>query len=109
MRAWVILLIVAAASPAAADRDLCPPNARFRGATVDLDVKSADIHDVFRLLSDVGKVNIVVPDKVQAKVTLKLRRVPWDQIACTVAAVHQLDITVNGNVLMVTPRAPAPK
>ena len=81
------------------------PNARYRGATVDLDVKDANIHDVYRLLADVGKVNIVVPDTVTGKVTMKLKRVPWDQIACTVAAVYQLDVTVDGNVIMVMPRA----
>lgn len=106
MRAWMIALAMALATRVAhADRDLCPPNAQFRGAPVDLDVKGADIHEVYRLLADVGRVNIVVPDDVRGKVTLRLKRVPWDQIACTVAAVHRLDITVNGNVLLVMPRS----
>ena len=93
-----------AASPARAERELCGRGAVYRGALIDLDVTRADIHEVFRLLADVGKVNIVVPDDVKAKVTLKLRRVPWDQVACTVAAVHRLSITVDGNVLLVMPR-----
>jgi type IV pilus assembly protein PilQ len=108
MRALVVVAILGvSAGTAAADRDMCAANARYRGAPVDLDVKDADIHDVYRLLADVGRVNIVVPDRIKAKVTLKLRRVPWDQIACTVAAVHRLDITINGNVLLVMPREPA--
>lgn len=86
---------------------MCAPNTRFRGAVLDLDVKHADIHDVYRLLSDVGRVNIVVPDDVKGKVTLRLKRVPWDQIACTVAAVHRLDLTLNGNVVLVLPRPAA--
>jgi type IV pilus assembly protein PilQ len=83
---------------------MCPANARYRGTLIDLDVKRADIHDVFRLLSEVGRVNIVVPASVKAKVTLRLQRVPWDQVACTVAAAHGLAITVTGNVLLVRPR-----
>jgi type IV pilus assembly protein PilQ len=59
---------------------------------------------VFRLLGDVGRVNIVVPETVKARVTLRLKQVPWDQVACTVAAAHRLAITVNGNVLLVTER-----
>jgi type IV pilus assembly protein PilQ len=102
VRALLILMLLA--SPAWADRDMCPPNARYRGKAIDLDVKGADIHEVYRLLGDVGRVNIVVPETVKARVTLRLKRVPWDQVACTVAAAHQLAITVNGNVLLITAR-----
>ncbi len=93
-----------ATRPAHAERDLCAPNSKYRGAAIDLDVKNADLHDVFRLVSDVARVNVVLPDAVKGKVTLRLRRVPWDQVACTVAAVHRLVITVQGNVLLVTAR-----
>ncbi len=102
MRALAILLFLA--GTASADRDLCAANAKWRGATVDLDVKSADIHDVLRLLADVGKVNLVISDDVAGKVTLRLKRVPWDQIACTVAAVHKLQIRVQDTILMVSKR-----
>ena len=95
------IVLALACGQARADRDLCAKNTRFRGATIDLDLKAADLHDVFRLISDVGRVNIVVPDDVTGKVTLRLKRVPWDQVACTVAAVHRLAITVQGNVLLV--------
>jgi type II secretory pathway component HofQ len=105
MRALVIGFVVASGT-AHADRDLCEPGTRYRGAAVDLDVKDANIHDVYRLLGDVGRVNIVLPDDVTGKVTLRLKRVPWDQVACTVAAVHRLAITVNGNVLLITKREP---
>jgi type IV pilus assembly protein PilQ len=105
MRALAIVVaVMSLAGVARADRDLCAPGTRFRGAPLDLDIKAADIHEVFRLLADVGKVNLVVNDKVAGKVTLRLKRVPWDQIACTVAAVHKLTITVQGSILMVTKR-----
>jgi hypothetical protein len=28
--------------------------------------------------------------------------VPWDQVTCTIAAVHKLVVTVDGNVVLVT-------
>ena len=105
MRAVVIAAIVLGlAGSAAGDRDLCAPGTRFRGALLDLDLTAADIREVFRLLAEMGKVNVVVNDQVDGKVTLRLKRVPWDQIACTVAAVHKLRIVVSDSILMVTRR-----
>lgn len=84
-----------------ADRDMCARGMKYRGQAIDLDVKDADIHDVYRLLADVGNVNIVVPGDVSGRVTLRLKRVPWDQVACTVASVHKLSLTAQGNVVLV--------
>ena len=107
MRALVILIAACAtcASAAADERELCTKGGAYRGPAMDLDVKDADVHDVYRLLSDVGRVNIVIADDVRARVTLRLKRVAWQQIACTIAAVHKLQILVDGNVLLVRPRA----
>lgn len=107
MRALAIALAMAllAVVPAAAEagRDACPRDARYRGRTIDLDVKDAGLQEVFRLIATVGGVNIVVPDDVRGTVTLQLRRVPWDQVLCTVAAVKRLTVTVDGTVYLVRP------
>jgi type IV pilus assembly protein PilQ len=100
----VVIGMLLASTPAAADHELCVRGAKHRGKTLDIDVKDADIKDVFRLLADVGDVNLVVPDDVAGRVTLKLERVPWDQVACTVAAVNKLTITVQGTILIVARR-----
>jgi type IV pilus assembly protein PilQ len=99
--ALVLLLVVALPMPAHADRDMCKPGTKYRGASIDLDVKDADIHDVMRLLADVGNVNIVVADTVTGKVTLKLKHVAWDLAACTIARVHKLEMRVEENVVLV--------
>ncbi|HTL37253.1 MAG TPA: hypothetical protein VL326_29165 [Kofleriaceae bacterium] len=99
--ALVLLLVVALPTPAHADRDMCKPGTKYRGASIDLDVKDADIHDVMRLLADVGNVNIVVADTVTGKVTLKLKHVAWDLAACTIARVHKLEMRVEENVVLV--------
>jgi len=108
MRWLAVVMLLAAATPARADRDLCAPGAKHHGATLDLDVKGADVHDVFRLLADVGRANLVVSDTVVGKVTLRLKGAPWDQAACTVASLYHLRITVQESILLVTP-ASAPK
>lgn len=104
MRALVLLGMLSGLAHAE-DRELCAKGAVHRGPALDLDVKGADVHDVYRLLSDVGRVNIVIADDVRAKVTLRLKRVAWQQVACTIAAMHRLQITVDGNILLVRPRA----
>lgn len=93
-----------AATPASAGRDPCARGARPRGAPIDLDVKGADVREVFRLLADVGRINLVIGEGVTGTVTLRLRRVAWDRIACTVAAMHGLRLTVDGSILLVTRR-----
>lgn len=102
--ATIGVLLCATIASAEETRELCTKRAVYRGPVLDLDVKNADIHNVFRLLADVGRVSIVVPDDVRATVTLRLKRVAWQQIACTVAAVHRLEIIVDGNVLIVRRR-----
>jgi type II secretory pathway component HofQ len=104
LRAVVLAAVLVVPVTAHAGRDLSRPGATFHGAAIDLDVKGADIHEVFRLLADVGNINIVVPDDVAGKVTLRLKRVPWDQVACTVAAVHKLSIVADRNVVLVRRR-----
>jgi type II secretory pathway component HofQ len=88
-------------------RELCRRDAVHHGAAIDLDVKGADIHEVFRLIADIAHLNIVVPDDVTGAVTLRLKRAPWDAVVCAVAGVHHLAITVYDNILVVT-RAAAP-
>jgi hypothetical protein len=73
----------------------------FRGAPVDLDLRSADIHDVFRLLADVGRVNIVVAGEVSGQVTMRLRHVPWDQAMDVIARARGLAYEREGNVILV--------
>jgi len=100
----LVLATLFASTTAYADRDMCPPGGEHHGATVDLDFKDADVHDVLRLLAEVGHVNLVVSDEVAGKVTLHLKRVAWDAAACAVAGVQHLSLTVDGNVVLVRPR-----
>ncbi len=95
-------MIVMLAATAHAD-DLCRRPAR--GPTVDLDVKDADVHDVLRLVTDVAHVNLVVSDEVAGKVTLRLVRVHWEQVACAIAKLEHLTMSLDQNVLLVTSAA----
>jgi len=75
------------------------------GRRIDLDLKDADIHDVLRLLSDVGRVNVVTADNVTGSVTIRMRNVPWDQALETVLQAKGLGMVRKGNLLRVAPLA----
>lgn len=68
----------------------------YRGQKIDLDYKKSDIHDLMRLLADVGGVNIIVPDDINARVTIRLRRVPWDQALDVILASKGLGYKMEG-------------
>ena len=76
----------------------------YRGTKIDLDFKDADIHNLLRLLADVGGVNIVIPDEIQARVTVRLRRVPWDQALEVILASKGLWYRREGNLYRIAPR-----
>jgi type II secretory pathway component HofQ len=70
---------------------------------ITIDVVRADLHDVLRMLAEVGRLNMVVSEEVKGRVTLKLRDVPWRQALDTVLAAHGLGQELQGNVLRVAP------
>ncbi|UQA63325.1 type IV pilus secretin PilQ [Polyangium aurulentum] len=78
---------------------------RFTGRRIDLDLKDADIHNVLRLISDVGRVNIVTSDDVKGNVTIRMRNVPWDQALETVLQAKGLGMVRQGNMVRVAPLA----
>jgi type IV pilus assembly protein PilQ len=78
---------------------------RYSGRRIDLDLKDADIHNVLRLLADVGRVNVVTSDNVTGSVTIRMRNVPWDQALDVVLQSKNLGMVRQGNLLRVAPLA----
>ncbi len=78
---------------------------RFNGRRIDLDLKDADIHNILRLLADVGRVNIVTADDVAGNVTIRMRNVPWDQALDVVLQAKGLGMVRSGNLIRVAPLA----
>ncbi|MBM4360327.1 MAG: type IV pilus secretin PilQ, partial [Deltaproteobacteria bacterium] len=76
---------------------------RNRPATrrVDLDLKDADIHNVFRILADVGNVNIVAADNVSGAVTIRMKNVPWDEALETILRAKKLGMERRGNIVRI--------
>ena len=79
------------------------PRRRYSGRRIDLDFKGADIHNILRLLADVGQVNIVTSDDVKGEVTIKMRNVPWDQALDVILRSKLLGQVREGNLIRVAP------
>jgi type IV pilus assembly protein PilQ len=77
----------------------------FTGRRIDLDLKDADVHNVLRLLADVGQVNIVTADNVTGTITIRMRNVPWDQALDVVLQAKGLGVVQRANMLRVAPLA----
>ncbi len=78
---------------------------RFTGRRIDIDLRDADVHNVLRLLAEVGSVNIVTSDDVSGNVTIRMRNVPWDQALDVILAARSLGMQRQGNIIRVAPQA----
>jgi type IV pilus assembly protein PilQ len=75
----------------------------YTGRRIDLDLNNTDVHNVLRLLADVGQVNIVTADNVGGTVTIRMRNVPWDQALDVVLQSKNLGMVRGGNIIRVAP------
>jgi type IV pilus assembly protein PilQ len=78
---------------------------RYTGRRVEIDLKDADIHNVLRMLADVGHVNLVVTEEVAGSITLRMHNVPWDQALDVVLQAKGLGMVRQGNLIRVAPLA----
>ncbi len=76
---------------------------RYAGRRIDLDFKDADIHNILRLLAEVGNVNVVTSDDVSGSVTIRMRNVPWDQALDVILQAKGLGMVRRGNLIRVAP------
>ena len=103
MRSWVIRSFGATSAPVTQTSvaQLGPKRKVYRGPTIDLNYKDADIHDLLRGLATAGRVSIIVPDEVRASVTVQLKRVPWDQALDVILASKGMAYRKEGNIYRV--------
>jgi type IV pilus assembly protein PilQ len=68
---------------------------------VSMDFKEADIGNILRLLSEVGKVNIVMGEDVKAKVTVRLENLQWERALDVILKANNLAYTKEDSVIRV--------
>ncbi len=74
---------------------------QYVGKPISLDLLDADLRNVLRLIADLTGTNLVIEPDVSGKVTLKVERVPWDQVLDMVLSMNDLGKERVGNVIRI--------
>lgn len=72
------------------------------GFTLDIDFVDVDVRDVVRFFGQLTGINMVLDPEVSGPVTMQLIAVPWDSALLTVLETHDLDYTVDRNIVRIT-------
>ncbi|MGE4231956.1 MAG: type IV pilus secretin PilQ [Bacteriovoracia bacterium] len=75
---------------------------KYVGKKISLQLRDADMKDVFRVISEASEFNIVLTEEVKGHLTINLVDVPWDQALDIILKSNRLAAERNGNVLRVT-------
>jgi len=73
----------------------------FTGKPINIQLRAADLDDVFRLIGEASGFNIVLGEKVKGKITLSLVDVPWDQALDVILHTNRLGAERNNNLLRI--------
>jgi len=76
----------------------------YTGEKISLDFKDADIKNILRLIADISGQNIIISDKANGKVTLKLENIPWDEALDIILETNNLGKIVTNNVTRIETR-----
>ncbi len=74
---------------------------RYTGKPISLDLLDADLKNVLRLLADITGTNMVIEPDVSGRVTIKVEKVPWDQVLDMILAMNDLGKEEAGNVIRI--------
>ncbi|MBI5143052.1 MAG: type IV pilus secretin PilQ [Nitrospirae bacterium] len=73
---------------------------------ISLDFQDADVVQIYRLLADVGGLNLVVHSDVSGRIpNLKLKNVPWGQALDIVLKLTGHGKSIEGNIMRIAPAA----
>ncbi|NOH92824.1 type IV pilus secretin PilQ family protein [Vibrio sp. AIC-3] len=75
------------------------------GKLISINFQDIPVRNVMQLIADYNDFNLVVSDSVAGNLTLRLDGVPWQQVLDIILQVKGLDKRVDGNVILVAPKA----
>ncbi len=82
-------------------------NLSFTGYTaqkISVDFYKIDLHNVFRLIGDISRKNIVVAEGVSGSLTLALNEVPWDFALDIILNLKDLQKEERFNTIVISPK-----
>ncbi len=78
-----------------------PANSGFSGHPLTLDLIDISLVDFFRLMSEEGGINIVMDPEIKGNLSIKVVKVPWDQIFDAALMNNALDKQIDGNLVRI--------
>jgi type IV pilus secretin PilQ/predicted competence protein len=82
-------------------RPAAQANSRFSGQPLTLDLINTSLVDFFRLMAEEGGINIVLDPEVKGNISIKVVKLPWDQIFEAALINNDLDKQVEGNLVRI--------
>lgn len=77
----------------------------FTGTPMSMNFQNIEVRTALQIVADFTGLNIITSDSVTGALTLKLHKVPWDQVLDIMAQAKGLSVRRQGNVIWVAPRA----
>jgi len=74
---------------------------RFSGPPLTLDLVDLPLVDFFRLMAEEGGINIVMDPEIKGTISIKVVKVPWDQIFDAALTNNGLDKKFEGNLVRI--------
>jgi len=74
------------------------------GVPMSMNFQNIEVRTALQIVADFTGLNIITSDSVTGSLTLKLHKVPWDQVLDIMAQAKGLSVRRQGNVIWVAPR-----
>ena len=75
---------------------------QYTGKKISFNVRNADIHDIFRVFSQISGLNFITSNDVKGTLTMELKDVPWDQAFALILQQKGLVAEKEGNIIRIT-------
>lgn len=79
-----------------------PAESRYTGEKISLSLKDADLRGLMDTFEQITGIDITVAEGIEAKVTIEVVDMPWDQAFDQILAQHGLKAVINGKTISVT-------
>jgi type IV pilus assembly protein PilQ len=76
---------------------------RYVGRPISIQVKDADLREIFNFIAEESGLNILLSEDVTGRVTMKLRKIPWDQALVVLMQSKGLGYVRQGSILRIAP------
>ncbi|MGO9647078.1 MAG: type IV pilus secretin PilQ [Terriglobales bacterium] len=80
---------------------VAPPQPKYTGEPISVNLKDVDLKDFFRLIHEISGLNVVLDPNVKGTLTIVLDDVAWDQALDIVLKNNDLARQLDGNVLRI--------